>query len=212
MAVSFIDLLFGSFVVTVILAVIVAPIAEEATKGYGIMKMKKSSEFDEPEDGGVYGATVGLGFAFFENFLYFVVAWREYVIEKDPSDQYVALYGLIFLIVIRSIASACLHGASSGFFGISVGREKFMGDDTWKHGFQTAVVLHATFNAIAIFSAVIADDYPLIAFSMLLMLVFFGIGAFRKLHDEIIFLEYAYLQRKTKIPIIKMQYPKYLKH
>ncbi len=197
------DFYLSSFTLFAILAVIVAPIVEEATKGYGVMKMKNSSEFDEPEDGGIYGASIGLGFAFFENFLYFAIAWREYIIEQDPSAKSAAFISLILLIIVRSLSASFLHGAASGLFGISVGREKFLGDMTWRNGFQTAVALHMGFNAIALFSARFASDIPLISVLLLILLVFFGINAFRRLHDEITSLEYAYLQRQSTKNFIK---------
>ena len=55
-----------------ILAIIIAPIVEEFAKARGIRLAGK--DLDEVEDGLIYGASCGLGFAATENFLYEAVA------------------------------------------------------------------------------------------------------------------------------------------
>ena len=57
----------------VVLALIVAPFTEEFAKGIGVFLARRA--IDEPEDGIVYGAASGLGFAATENLLYGLAAF-----------------------------------------------------------------------------------------------------------------------------------------
>src|SRR3989337_3297973 len=52
----------------VVLALVIAPVVEEFAKGVGVYLARPA--IDEPEDGLVYGAASGLGFAASENLLY----------------------------------------------------------------------------------------------------------------------------------------------
>ncbi|MCG7840664.1 MAG: PrsW family intramembrane metalloprotease [Methanomassiliicoccales archaeon] len=52
----------------VILAVVIAPFVEEWAKGWGVLALR--NWIIEPEDGLIYGAAAGLGFAAVENIFY----------------------------------------------------------------------------------------------------------------------------------------------
>jgi protease PrsW len=87
-----------------------APFVEEATKGlalfllYGFFR----KEFDNVLDGVVYGAFVGLGFAVFENFLY-------YARMETMTDVFL-------LTIIRGVlASAGSHACFTAMTGASLG-------------------------------------------------------------------------------------------
>jgi len=54
------------------MAVLVAPLVEETTKGIYLFKTAKGFEIDNITDGLVYGGAIGLGFGMTENFFYFL--------------------------------------------------------------------------------------------------------------------------------------------
>ncbi|MGC0250802.1 PrsW family intramembrane metalloprotease [Pseudactinotalea sp. Z1748] len=92
---------------TLIGAVVVAPVVEEITKGLGILLifLLRREHFDGPVDGVVYAATVGAGFAFTENILYFA-----------QSEDVVWL-----VFVMRGLASPFAHALFSACVGIALG-------------------------------------------------------------------------------------------
>lgn len=94
-------------------AVLLAPPTEEFAKGIFLLPLAFHRQFDGVVDGMVYGAAVGLGFAFVENFLYF-----ESFLGKDPGS----LGGLIFL---RTIFTMVGHGVATACTGAALGAAKF---------------------------------------------------------------------------------------
>ncbi|UCG69886.1 MAG: PrsW family intramembrane metalloprotease [Thermoplasmata archaeon] len=121
---------------TLFLAVIIAPIAEEAAKGLGVFTA--GSDLDEVEDGLIYGASVGLGFAATENLLYGYLALQE---------------GFIIFIataVVRSISSALLHASATSVTGYGIGKKKILGRGHYILPYYLlAVLMHALFNLFA---------------------------------------------------------------
>jgi RsiW-degrading membrane proteinase PrsW (M82 family) len=81
-------------------AALTAPVFEELTKFLGVVVifLIAKSEFDDPLDGFVYGALVGLGFAVAENMFYFFV---HFVGQNGASE----IGGLIEGFFIRVIVS-----------------------------------------------------------------------------------------------------------
>jgi len=58
--------------------VVVASIVEELLKFFGMkLSIGKNKAFDEPIDGMIYAAAVGLGFASLENIFYVWDAWQN---------------------------------------------------------------------------------------------------------------------------------------
>jgi protease PrsW len=129
---------------TFFLVLVIAPFIEEGLKGLGVVRM--SDRIRVLPDGLVYGASVGLGFGFFETFLYGVGAY--------------AVGGLaagIVLIAIRSVSSVLLHASSTSMFGYGYARHRLQGR-TGVGGayYLLAVTMHATFNALASLGAIAA--------------------------------------------------------
>ena len=119
------------------LVLVIAPVVEEGLKGTGVIRNR--ARLRSVADGPVYGASTGLGFGFFETFLYglslFLVS---------------GLAAAIGLVLIRSISSVLLHGSSTGMFGYGYARSKFgvPGAGTGAY-YLLAVAMHASFNFLA---------------------------------------------------------------
>jgi len=89
----------------------VAAVPEETAKvGVIAAVALKSRDFDEPMDGVVYGAAVGLGFAAVENFLY---------VTQNAN--------LIAVAILRGITSVPFHGAVGAIAGAYMASARFGG-------------------------------------------------------------------------------------
>ncbi len=119
----------------VILAVIIAPVVEEFTKVLGVFRARRF--ISDIEDGIVFGAAVGLGFAATENLLYESDAWFN-----DGAEAF------IMTTIVRSLSSALLHASASSVAGLGVARSH-RGDRSWFPYYVGAVVMHAAFNLAA---------------------------------------------------------------
>jgi RsiW-degrading membrane proteinase PrsW (M82 family) len=126
------------------LVLVVAPFIEEALKASGVAAHR--AQISRLADGPVFGASVGLGFGFFETFLYGLGA---FVVGGLAAG--------IVLILVRSVSSVLLHGSSTGMFGYGYARSKFgvAGPGSGAY-YLLAVGMHATFNALASLTAIIA--------------------------------------------------------
>ncbi|MFQ6060544.1 MAG: PrsW family intramembrane metalloprotease [Thermoplasmata archaeon] len=132
--------LFGwdkDIVQTLLIVVIIAPFVEEFAKGVGVYTAH--FEITEPEDGLVYGASCGLGFAATENLLYGFLAYTQGGLAVS-----------LVLIGIRSISSALLHASATSILGYGIGRSIVSGG---RHRvfpyYLLAVFMHAVFNYTA---------------------------------------------------------------
>jgi protease PrsW len=125
------------------LVLVVAPFVEEGLKGSGVYSYRQ--QLRSVADGPVFGASVGLGFGFFETFLYGLSA---YVVGGLAAG--------IALILVRSVSSVLLHGSSTGMFGYGFARSRFNvpGPGTGSY-YLLAVTMHATFNALASLAAIL---------------------------------------------------------
>jgi len=161
---------------SLILACIIAPFAEELTKALGILPYARRSR--ELEDGIVYGAVVGLGFAATENLLYETSAW----IEGGAAL-------LVGTIVIRTISSALLHASASSITGYGLAAKRFLGK-SWVPYYLLAVLLHGAFNLAASAGPFLEDstgDYGYLI--GLVAAVAIGIGAFSWSRRKIMLIE-----------------------
>ncbi len=126
------------------LVLVVAPFIEEALKGSGVVANRRRLRF--LADGPVFGASVGLGFGFFETLLYGVGAWVAGGLAAG-----------IALILIRSVSSVVLHASSTGMFGYGYARQRFRvpGPGAGSY-YLLAVAMHAAFNALASLTILLA--------------------------------------------------------
>jgi RsiW-degrading membrane proteinase PrsW (M82 family) len=126
------------------LVLVIAPFVEEGLKGTGVVAFRSS--FRQLADGPVFGASVGLGFGFFETFLYGLGAYFVGGLEAGLA-----------LILIRSVSSVLLHGSSTGMFGYGYARSRFgqPGPGTGSY-YMVAVGMHASFNLLASLAAILA--------------------------------------------------------
>lgn len=125
------------------LVLVIAPLVEEAMKASGVTRAAARIRF--LSDGPVFGASVGLGFGFFETLIYGLGAFF--------TGGLVAGLGLIF---VRSLSSVLLHGSSTAMFGYGYARQRFLGGGGTSGAYYgLAVLMHASFNALASLSALL---------------------------------------------------------
>jgi RsiW-degrading membrane proteinase PrsW (M82 family) len=103
---TFTDVSMGGLVI----AILIAPFAEELTKPLALRLKTVKHELDELEDGLIYGAVAGLGFSATENLFY---GW-DFLSE--------GLLYFIVLISIRSFGACLLHAAATAMTGYGYGR------------------------------------------------------------------------------------------
>jgi RsiW-degrading membrane proteinase PrsW (M82 family) len=117
-----------------------AGITEETIKGLGLLLLffVLRDEFDDVVDGIVYGALIGAGFAMVENFRYFALDSKNF---------------LVFLIVGRIILGWLGHSTFIACFGAALGYVRYT-RVRWKQilipllGFLIAVGLHSFFDFV----------------------------------------------------------------
>jgi protease PrsW len=124
----------------VLLAVVIAPIVEEWTKGWGVIGIRRRVR--EPEDGLVYGAAVGLGFAAMENVFY-------------NSNALLSGFDVFLTTALtRAVVSTLLHGSASAILGYGIARKYLLRTRgtkaSWLPYYLAAVGLHALFNGFAV--------------------------------------------------------------
>lgn len=117
-----------------ILSVILAPLIEEALKPLGLPLIR--SHIDEIEDGLIYGAITGLGFAATENLVYGMRYWNE------------GLLVLISLFYLRTIGSSMLHASASALTGYGYSKKHLHGSKFTSLilFYLLAVGVHVVFN------------------------------------------------------------------
>ena len=126
------------------LVLVVAPFIEEALKASGVAANRARLRI--LADGPVFGASVGLGFGFFETFLYGLGAYFAGGLAAG-----------IVLILVRSLSSVVLHGSSTGMFGYGYARGRFGVPGAASGGYYLlAVLMHGTFNALASLAVILA--------------------------------------------------------
>lgn len=150
------ELLQDPTVVNLLLAIVVAPFAEEFSKALGVLFTKR--RIVELEDGIILGAASGLGFAATENLFYELTALASF-----------GFAAYIATAVVRSISSTLLHASATATTGYGIGRKVFrLGG--WGGFYLLAVLMHASFNLIASLGVILADTYGEAESSMLSLL------------------------------------------
>jgi RsiW-degrading membrane proteinase PrsW (M82 family) len=132
-------------------------VVEEFTKSWAVMAAR--SRLNEIEDGLVYGAAAGLGFAAVENILY--------------NGTTLVQGTTVFLVVAvsRALTSTLLHASATAITGYGIARSKFTRmagrPESWAIYYMGAVLLHAFFN----FFAIMGNFAPDVGFVSLIGLV-----------------------------------------
>jgi RsiW-degrading membrane proteinase PrsW (M82 family) len=128
----------GPDVAMVVGAVIIAPFVEEFLKAMGLMRAGVKEEVDEVEDGLIYGAACGLGFAATENLMY---GW-------SVVGEGVAVTAAV--IVMRTFSATLIHASAASFTGHGISQYLVHGA-SWKvvaKYYLMAVGLHAFWNGM----------------------------------------------------------------
>jgi RsiW-degrading membrane proteinase PrsW (M82 family) len=136
-----INVLMGPFAVDFLGAVFVAPLVEESAKACAlfIVFLLLRSEFDDVLDGMIYGAIVGVGFAFVEDIFYLIGA-------GDAANM-----GVVF--VLRVLVFAMNHAFFTALTGIGLGlarmsRNWFFAIILALLGLLAAMTAHGTHNLL----------------------------------------------------------------
>lgn len=119
-------------------AVVVAPVTEEFAKVLSVWAAR--DDHPEPEDGFVYGAAAGLGFAATENLLYEGVA-----LATGGVGAWIGT------ATLRTLSSTLLHASASAWAGYGVMKWRSgAGSFAGAIGFLAlAMAMHAAFNLLA---------------------------------------------------------------
>lgn len=119
--------------------VIVAPLVEELAKGLGLGTVR--TRIQEWEDGLVYGAAIGLGFAATENLVYGLTAL---------ADEGTAL--AVQTVAVRLVSSTILHASSTALLGFGYGVIVLRGGIAAQllPYYLVAVLLHAAYNFLVL--------------------------------------------------------------
>ncbi len=132
----------------VILAMVIAPLIEEWTKGWGVLSIR--NKIREPEDGLIYGAAAGLGFAAMENVFY------------NSSALLSGFDVFLSTALLRAVTSTLLHATASAVLGYGIARQYLLGARgtkvSWLPYYLAAVLLHAMFNGFAVAGEVLEGD------------------------------------------------------
>ena len=147
---------------TIWAAVLVAPIAEELTKGVGVMFFRK--RFTGLESGLIYGACIGLGFAAVENVLY--------GFEQLTSE---GLGSALMLLGLRAVSAALGHASYTAITGYGLARCEILRPIerplAWLPYYLVAVFLHALSNFMASSSEVFGGGDAMVVGSVLLIII-----------------------------------------
>ena len=162
----------GAAVAMVVGAVIIAPFVEEFLKALGLMRAGVKEEVDEVEDGLIYGAACGLGFAATENLMY---GW-------SVVGEGVAVTAAV--IVMRTFSATLIHASATSFTGHGLSQYLVHGA-SWRvvaKYYLMAVGLHAFWNGMMVLGSY--DIMPGIGFIFALVV---AIGALQfsrnKIHE-----------------------------
>jgi len=148
-------------------AILIAPLVEEFTKGMFLFGSVNSRKFDNLTDGLVYGGAIGLGFGMTENFLYF---WA---------------YGTSFeswvvIVLIRSSFSAVMHCMSTATLGAFLAMTKFSsGLKKYLYpviGLFSAMMIHFLWNFSVSFEATFLYGLLFIVIIVLIFTIIFMVS------------------------------------
>jgi protease PrsW len=135
--------LAGPEVGGILTTVVVAPIAEELTKGLVFIPLVLTAHFDNETDGLIYGAAVGLGFAALENLLYYGMV--------APAGA----GAVLGTVLVRTLFTTLVHCVSSALLGMCIGWARHRsGAGRWLIwpllGYFLACLNHGLWNGLAV--------------------------------------------------------------
>lgn len=165
-----VNVAFAAVVGVVLVAVVVAPLGEEALKYLGARAgAGRHLAFDEPVDGMVYGASVGLGFAAAESVDYLTVAYTGGELWGEPIGC-AGLGCFAFVAVLRGVGSALVHALCSGIAGYFLARRVLDGapQGAAVGGVALAALFHALWNGTGLLLGVGVLVAAAVVFSRLL--------------------------------------------
>jgi len=134
------DSLFFLFGLGFVASVLFPPLFEEFFKGVGLAIFSLHHEYDSVGDGLVFGFTVGMGFAFVENWFY--------LLSTPMGGDFYSWASVFFL---RSIIFSAIHGVYTAFTGALIGYVKTSKKPQlllFPFALLPAIFLHAVHNTI----------------------------------------------------------------
>jgi protease PrsW len=158
---------------SLIMTLIIAPIVEECAKSTGVPRRR----ILELEDGFIYGAAVGLGFAATENMLYLISALTNSVEE------------FILTAIVRAITSTLLHASATAITGFGIALALFSRRQgraqSWISYLALAIVLHSLFNVFASLQDLVPMDQTAAALIGLVLASVLAVGTFLAIRRRI---------------------------
>ncbi|VVC04411.1 Protease prsW family protein [Candidatus Bilamarchaeum dharawalense] len=159
--------LFGIIGLGFLSTFLVAPIVEETYKGSGLALLSEYHDYDSIEDGIVYGFVIGMGFAFIENWIYFL---------DTPMGSDV--WGWLVLFILRSIVFSANHGFYTAVTGAIIAffiARKFKAPGLGiLIGMPVAALFHAMHNSSSILTALLGGGGLLLYCCLLIPIFDYG--------------------------------------
>lgn len=160
--------------ISLIIASVIAPFAEELTKPLSLYFKRIKIELDEPEDGLIFGAVAGLGFSATENLFY----GMGFMSEGD-------LGYFISMMFMRSIGACLLHASATAWTGYGIGK-MVMEKKTISYVFPyflIAFFMHGVYNFVLSFDIFGALFGLIIAFGFTFIMFYYVIDKIKKLDN-----------------------------
>jgi protease PrsW len=158
-AASALNVSFEAVIGGILTAVLVAPLGEEVLKYLGMrIPVRRHRMFDEPIDGMIYGSTVGLGFAFTENFDYLLAGVLGTPFIDDLPLCEPGLECFAELAFVRGTGTALMHALATGIAGYYLSKRVLAGRPytvEWR-GVGFATLIHLGWNIGLHFPAIAA--------------------------------------------------------
>jgi protease PrsW len=136
-----------------IVFVLAAPFIEEFFKYAAVKKFAfNARSFNQAVDGVIYAVSAALGFAMFENFIYFAGFLSK------------GTYFLAGGFITRTFLSTLLHSLSAGWLGYWIGKARFAESGRTKFlaiGFVSAAAIHSAFNFFMTYNMVLLAIFTL---------------------------------------------------
>ncbi|MDI9632529.1 MAG: PrsW family glutamic-type intramembrane protease [Methanolinea sp.] len=160
--VGFIEAVFLDYAGTFLVAVVLAPVAEEVAKFWVVEKtVYRTRVFDEPIDGIVYAAAAGLGFATLENILYVL----------DALD--LSVFHALEVAAVRAVLSVPAHVLFSTMWGFSLGISQVFPSG---RGLLVAGGLFLAVSAHGLFNFLVLAGYGMPVLVLVLVPLLWGVA------------------------------------